>query len=63
MEKENHKAMEKVGAMVSGEGLSEAELKEIYEIYQEQQKIRQELEKQLENLINAGDRKLGEKTS
>ncbi len=45
----------------SGEGLSEAELKEIYEIYQEQQKIRQELEKQLENLINAGDRKLGEK--
>lgn len=45
----------------SGQDLSETELKEIYEIYQEQQKIRQELEKQLENLINAGDRKLGEK--
>lgn len=45
----------------SGQGLSETELKEIYEIYQEQQKIRQELEKQIENLINSGDRKLGEK--
>lgn len=41
--------------------MSEAELKEIYEIYQEQQKIRQELEKQLENMINTGDQKLGEK--
>ncbi|MFD0799693.1 hypothetical protein ACFQZJ_19645 [Maribacter chungangensis] len=45
----------------NGKGLSEAELQEIYEIYQEQQRIRQELEKQLENLINTGDRKLGEK--
>lgn len=51
----------KGGDSGSGQGLSEEELKEIYEIYQEQQKIRQELEKQLENLINAGDRKLGEK--
>ncbi|WP_289645282.1 hypothetical protein [Maribacter aestuarii] len=42
-------------------GLSEGELQEIYEIYQEQQRIRQELEKQLENLLNSGDRKLGEK--
>ena len=42
-------------------GLSESELKEIYEIYQEQQRIKQELERQLENLINEGDRKLGEK--
>ena len=42
-------------------GLSEGELQEIYEIYQEQQRIRQELEKQLENMINAGDRRLGEK--
>jgi hypothetical protein len=32
--------------------MSEAELQEIYEIYQEQQRIRQELEKQLENMIN-----------
>ena len=43
------------------EGLSESELKEIYEIYQEQQRLRQELEQQLENMINSGDRKLGEK--
>ena len=50
------------GGSGQGEGsMSEAELKEIYEIYQEQQKIRQELEKQLENMINAGDQKLGEK--
>ena len=41
--------------------MSEAELKEIYEIYQQQQQIRQELEKQLENMINASDRNLGEK--
>ena len=41
--------------------MSEAELKEIYEIYQQQQQIRQELEKQLENMINAADRNLGEK--
>ncbi|MFS4466220.1 hypothetical protein [Maribacter sp. 2210JD10-5] len=42
-------------------GMSESELQEIYEIYQQQQRIRQELEKQLENMINAGDKKLGEK--
>ncbi|UWX54963.1 hypothetical protein NYZ99_19945 [Maribacter litopenaei] len=42
-------------------GLSESELQEIYEIYQEQQKIKQELEQQLQNLINEGDRNLGEK--
>ena len=41
--------------------MSEAELKEIYEIYQSQQKIRQELEKQLKNMINSGDQKLGQK--
>ncbi len=45
----------------SRQGMSEAELQEIYEIYQEQQRIRQELEKQLENMINNGDRNLGEK--
>lgn len=42
-------------------GLSEGELQEIYEIYQQQQRIRQELEKQLENMLNSGDRKIGEK--
>lgn len=45
----------------AGQGMSEAELQEIYEIYQEQQRIRQELEKQLENMLNNSDRKLGEK--
>ena len=48
----------------SGQGqgnMSEAELKEIYEIYQSQQKIRQELENQLQNMINSGDQKLGQK--
>ncbi|PIB39399.1 phage holin family protein [Maribacter sp. 4G9] len=42
-------------------GMSEKELQEIYEIYQEQQRIKQELEQQLQNMINEGDRKLGEK--
>ena len=42
-------------------GMTESELQEIYEIYQEQQRIRQELEKQLQNMLNEGDRKLGEK--
>jgi len=40
---------------------SEAELQEIYEIYKEQQMIRQQLEQQLQDMINAGDRKLGQK--
>jgi signal transduction histidine kinase len=45
-----------------GQGnMNEAELKEIYEIYQSQQKIRQELENQLQNMINSGDQKLGQK--
>ncbi len=41
--------------------LGEEELKEIYEIYKEQQLLREQLEKQLENMINNNDRKLGEK--
>ncbi len=40
---------------------SEEELKEIYEIYKEQQMLRQQLEQQLLDMINAGDRNLGEK--
>ena len=40
---------------------SEEELKEIYEIYKEQQMLRQQLEQQLMDMINEGDRKLGEK--
>ena len=40
---------------------TESELKEIYEIYKEQQMLRQQLEKQLLDMINTGDQKLGEK--
>ena len=40
---------------------SESELKEIYEIYKQQQQIRKNLEEQLQNMINNSDRKLGEK--
>lgn len=49
------------GGQGSQNGPSEEELKEIYEIYKEQQLIRQKLEEQLQDMINAGDRKLGEK--
>lgn len=42
-------------------GPSEEELKEIYEIYKEQQMIRARLEDQLQDMINSSDRKLGEK--
>jgi len=45
----------------SGNGLSETELKEIYEIYKEQQSIRAKLEKQLEDFINAKDKSLAKK--
>lgn len=41
--------------------LGEKELQEIYEIYKEQQLLREQLERQLENMINSSDRKLGEK--
>ncbi len=43
------------------DGLSEAEYEEYYQIYKEQQRIRQELEFQLKNMINDSDRKLGER--
>ncbi|MFS4415459.1 hypothetical protein [Maribacter sp. 2307ULW6-5] len=42
-------------------GSGELALQELYEIYQEQQRIRQALEEQLKDLINAEDRNLGEK--
>ena len=44
-----------------GGGPSEEELKEIYEIYKEQQMIRSRLENQLQDMINSSDRKLGQK--
>ncbi len=50
------------GGQGQGQGQpSEAELQEIYEIYKEQQMIRQRLEQQLQDMINAGDKKLGQK--
>jgi len=45
----------------NGPGDGEESYAEFFEIYKEQQKIRQELEKQLEDMLNDGDRKLGEK--
>ncbi|MGB7395087.1 MAG: hypothetical protein WA913_11900 [Pricia sp.] len=50
------------GGQGQGQGEpSEAELQEIYEIYKEQQMIRQKLEQQLQDMIDAGDKKLGQK--
>ncbi len=40
---------------------SEEDLEELYEIYKEQQRIRDMLEKQLEDMIRAGDRQLAQK--
>jgi len=40
---------------------SEAELKEIYDIYKEQQRLRDQLEQQLKNMLNQDERRLGEK--
>lgn len=50
-----------MGSGGSGNGSNEEELNEIYEIYKEQQLLREQLEEQLKNLINNDDRKLGEK--
>lgn len=54
----------KFGGQANGlgnDGPNESELKEIYEIYKEQQVLRDKLEEQLKNMINSGDRKLGER--
>ncbi|WP_343486880.1 hypothetical protein [Allomuricauda sp. d1] len=48
------------GGSSSG-GMSEAELQEIYEIYKQQQQIRAQLEKQLEDMIQNSDRELAKK--
>tara|TARA_R100000935_G_scaffold58717_2_gene97241 strand:- start:4761 stop:8213 length:3453 start_codon:yes stop_codon:yes gene_type:complete len=50
-----------IGSGGSGNGPNEEELNEIYEIYKEQQLLREQLEEQLKNLINNDDRKLGQK--
>lgn len=39
-------------------GISEEEMKELYEIYKEQEYLKQQLEKQLEDMIKAGDKGL-----
>lgn len=46
-----------------GEQLSEQELAEIYEIYQQQQAIRTALEKQLKDMINKDERAIAKKLS
>lgn len=43
------------------QGMGDEELGELYEIYKEQQRIREEFEKQLQDLIKNDDRQLGEK--
>lgn len=43
------------------QGISEAEMKEIYEIYKEQEIIKEALEKQLNDLIENSDRQLAQK--
>ena len=45
----------------SGLGMSEEELKEIYEIYKEQEYLKQELEKQLEDMMQESDKRLAKK--
>ncbi len=52
---------EKSGKAGQEGSLSEAQYEEYYQIYKEQQRIRQELEFQLENMINDADRSLGER--
>ncbi|UCD60691.1 MAG: hypothetical protein JSV59_12560 [Flavobacteriaceae bacterium] len=42
-------------------GISEEEMKELYEIYKEQEYLKQQLEKQLADMINAGDKRLAQK--
>jgi hypothetical protein len=50
------------GAKESGQNqTNEEELKEIYEIYKQQQMLREQLEQELLNLIKDDDKKLGEK--
>jgi len=42
-------------------GMTEEEMKEIYEIYKEQEYLKQQLEKQLQDMIGAGDKRLAQK--
>ena len=49
------------GSSEAGNGMSEEQLKEIFEIYQEQQTLRKALEQQLENIIDSDKRELARK--
>ncbi len=48
--------MVKVKEATGEGGISEEEMKEIYEIYKEQEYLKQQLEKQLQDMIKAGDK-------
>ena len=49
------------GSGKGNDGPTEAELRELYEIYKEQQLIREQLEEQLKDMINNRDRQLAQK--
>lgn len=49
------------GSQSGGNGLGEMNLEEVYEIYKEQQFLRENLERQLENMIRESDKNLAEK--
>jgi len=45
----------------NGDGDSEQQLEELYDIYKEQDRLRQELENQLKNMVNGEEKQLGGK--
>ncbi len=49
------------GSQSGGNGLGEMDLNEVYEIYKEQQFLRENLEKQLEDMMRASDKDLAQK--
>ncbi|WP_318311028.1 hypothetical protein [Flagellimonas crocea] len=49
------------GSQTGGNGLGEMDLNEVYEIYKEQQFLRENLEKQLEDMIQESDKNLAQK--
>lgn len=55
------KGMENSGGQGSGAGQGEEGLEEIFEIYKQQQMIREQLEKQLADIISASDKQLAKK--
>ena len=49
------------GSQSGGNGLGEMDLNEVYEIYKEQQFLRENLERQLEDMMRSSDKSLAEK--